>query len=245
MVTQGSHEGGDALLARTLINASGLSAQLMLNSLVPADDRIPMYYARGSYAAYNGPGVSHVSRLIYPCPSTDKSEHAFQALGTHLTLDLNGNVKFGPDLQWISPDSHSPPSPHPVRANESDDEKEEFSYDEEDVDFWKRHLVPDDSQLTAMYHAVRSFLPNVDASKFRPDYVGVRPKLVPPWGGFQDFVFRTDYPSIFLRSEARGSGRPKPGEGAPMISLMGFESPGLTASLAIAERVVDMLEGSR
>jgi len=202
-----------------------------------------MYYARGSYAAYNGPGIANVSRLIYPCPDTDKTGHAFQSLGTHLTLDLNGNVKFGPDLQWLSPTGHaSSPSTSPSPAEgekqgqDKDQPREEFSYEAEDVDFWKRHLVPDDAQLNAMHKAVRTYLPAVDIAKFRPDYVGIRPKLVPPWGGFQDFVFRTDYSSAFLRS---GGSR----QGGPMVSLMGIESPGLTASLAIAEKVVDEMLG--
>ena len=106
--TPGDTSSTDALLARTLINASGLSSHLILNSLLPIDQRIPMYYARGNYAAYKGSGTSRVSRLLYPSPfpnsaSTGGHAHAFQSLGTHLTLDLEGNVRFGPDLQWISP----------------------------------------------------------------------------------------------------------------------------------------------
>lgn len=99
----------NSVLARTLINASGLSSNLILNSLLPVSQRIPMYYARGSYVSYKGPGTTHVSRLIYPSPLPSSSPvrashaHAFQSLGTHLTLDLNGNIRFGPDLQWISP----------------------------------------------------------------------------------------------------------------------------------------------
>lgn len=238
----------NSLLARTLINTTGLSAQLILNSLIPFEDRIPMYYARGSYASYKGPGISNVSRLIYPCPDTDRTGHAFQALGTHLTLDLSGNVKFGPDLQWISPDSPGS-DPHAIPTRETNERGEEhhvdFSYDEADVDFWKRYLVPDESLLEAMCTSVRTFLPGIECGKLRPDYVGVRPKLVPPWGGFQDFVFRTDHSRTFLRS-GEAIERQKPSSSGTMISLLGIESPGLTASLAIAEKVAhDMLGGSK
>jgi len=177
-------------------------------------------------------------------------------LGTHLTLDLNGNIKFGPDLQWISPErtlsrsasqsspEHSPAPAH--RKDQKDENTESFSYDEADVDFWKTHLRADDSQLDAMYHAVSSYLPGIDAGKFRPDYVGIRPKLVPPWGGFQDFVFRVDQSSAFTKSG--GSDRSvssSPGRRGSMVTLLGIESPGLTASLAIAEKVVLMLESER
>lgn len=202
-------EQGDSLLARTLINASGLSANLIPNSLLPRASRIPMFFARGSYAAYSGPGISQISRLIYPCPETGPNKHAFQSLGTHLTIDLQGKVRFGPDLEWISP---------PSQADASD-----YNFNEENVDFWRQHLKPSDSRLEEMHRAVTEYLPGVSFEGFRPDYVGIRPKLV--LSGFQDFTVRKDY--------ADGSGR------GLMVSLMGIESPGLTSSLAIAEHVVD------
>ena len=216
------------------------------NSLLRPEDRIPMYYARGSYASYKGSGVSRVSHLLYPCPDAGKTGHTFQSLGTHLTLDLSGNIRFGPDLQWISPNrsfedrSRSIPTTSPVPADEGKDFMEEFSFDERDVDFWKEYLAPDDSQLEAMYYAVKSYLPGVDRNRFAPDYVGIRPKLVPPWGGFQDFVFRTDHSSTFAKYEDT---RGKNANGGLMVTLMGIESPGLTSSLAIAEKVLDTIGG--
>ena len=211
----------DAMLARSVINASGLAGPMVLNSLLPRELRIPMYYARGSYASYKGPGTSYVSHLIYPCPGTGRAEHGFQSLGTHLTLDLEGNIRFGPDLEWLEP-----PLP---RDNASENE-------EVDTDFWTKHLVPDESRLQAMHEAVTQYLPDITLDGLKPDYVGVRPKLVGPEGGFQDFVVRTDYPETF-------SGKVGSGElgTAPMVTLMGIESPGLTSSLGIAEMVVDDL----
>ncbi|KIJ19903.1 aminobutyraldehyde dehydrogenase [Paxillus involutus ATCC 200175] len=212
-VTEDSQEG-DALLAKTLINASGLSANLILNSLLTESSHIPMYFARGSYAAYSGPGVSNVSHLLYPCPETGPNKHAFQSLGTHLTLDLHGKIRFGPDLEWISPPSNAP----------------DFCLDEDNVDFWTEHLVPSESRLEDMHKAVTQYLPGVAFEGFRPDYVGVRPKLVV--SGFQDFVIRKDY--------ANGNDSTS----GLMVSLMGIESPGLTSSLAIAEYVVEDVIGA-
>jgi 2-hydroxyglutarate dehydrogenase len=208
----GDAADGDAILARTLINASGLSSALFLNTILPKQKRVPFYYARGSYASYNGPGISRVSHLIYPCPETGENASAFDSLGTHLTLDLQGKVRFGPDLEWISP---------PIDG------------DDADADFWESYLTPNESRMREMHKAVTSYLPGVTLEGLQPDYVGIRPKLVPPQAAFQDFVFRSDYSTQVLG---------KAGRAGIMISLLGIESPGLTSSLAIAEHVVeDML----
>ena len=217
----GDSDASDALLARNVINASGLAGPMVLNSLLPHELRIPMYYARGSYASYKGPGTSYVSHLIYPCPGIGPKPDGFHSLGTHLTLDLEGNIRFGPDLEWLDPP--------PLRENADGTE-------EADTDFWTKHLVPDESRLQLMHEAVTQYLPDITLDGLKPDYVGVRPKLVGPEGGFQDFVVRTDYPETF--SGKVGSGEPGT---APMVTLMGIESPGLTSSLAIAEMVVDDL----
>lgn len=215
-------EESDAVLARTVINASGLAGPMILNSLLPRELRIPMYYARGSYASYKGPGTTYVSHLIYPCPGTGRTKDAFQSLGTHLTLDLENNIRFGPDLDWLDPP--------PIRENPDGTE-------EADTDFWKQHLVPDESRLKLMHEAVTQYLPEIALDGLKPDYCGVRPKLVGPDGGFQDFVVRTDYPESFTLAGGKvGSGEQ---DTHPMITLMGIESPGLTSSLAIAEMVVD------
>ena len=199
---------GDTILAKNLIVSCGLSGPFILNSLLPEQSRIPMYYARGTYVSFNGQGISPISRLIYPGPNLGAQTDAFHSLGTHLTLDMEGNIRFGPDLDWISPPDDG----------------------EEGPDFWRKYLVPNDQRLEEMHRAVIDYLPGVKLEGIRPDYVGIRPKLVPPSGGFQDFVFRVDFPN----ENRRG----------PLISLLGFESPGLTASLAIAEYVVeDILRG--
>ncbi|EIN10477.1 FAD dependent oxidoreductase [Punctularia strigosozonata HHB-11173 SS5] len=199
---------GDSLLAKTVINTCGLSSPLIRNAIHPREQWLPMYFARGSYASYKGPGVANVSRLLYPCPdNTGHDGHNFQSLGTHLTLDLDGKVRFGPDLEWIDPAEEEVDNP----------------------DFWMKHLVPDGSKMEEMHRAVTKYLPEVRLDGLAPDYAGFRPKLAGPGtvGGFNDFTFLTDYPSD---TNVRA---------CPMINLLAIESPGLTASLAIAEYVVD------
>jgi len=203
----------DSILTRTLINASGLSATQVLNSLLPERQRIPMFCSPGSYAAYSGPGISRVSRLIYPCPEPNEKKNLFHSLGTHLTLDLDGQVRFGPDLEWVSPS----------QAN-----------DVQNPDFWHKYLIPDGSRLEQMHRAVTDYLSGVSLQGMRPDFVGIRPKIVGPGSGFQDFVIRVDSPSDFGGDSSPG-GR---GRG-PMITTLGIESPGLTSSLAIAEYITE------
>ena len=215
-VTSDSNQS-DAFLAKILINASGLSANLILNSLLPGDKRIPIYFAKGSYASYHGQNLKGVSHLVYPCPDIGRQgPFSLTSLGTHLTLDLQGKIKFGPDIEWISP-----PDPTPEGEVE---------------DYWQQHLIPEDSpiKMQEMHRAIASYLPGVELDGLSVDYVGIRPKLTPPGTGFQDFVLRTDYPVAFLGGDADS-------QRSPMISLLGIESPGLTSSLAIAEKVVDML----
>ena len=91
-----------------------------------------------------------------------------------------------------------------------------------------------------MHESITEYLEGVSLDCLQPDYCGIRPKLVGPDGGFQDFVFRTDNSVNFLRSSGEF---PRAQSGGQMITLLGIESPGLTSSLAIAEKVVGMLEG--
>ncbi|KAK0242382.1 pyridine nucleotide disulfide oxidoreductase-like protein [Armillaria nabsnona] len=196
----GDAQEPDSILAHTVVNAAGLSAPFILNSILPPQQHMPMYFARGSYASYNGPGIAGISHLIYPCPETGPNAHAFHSLGTHLTIDLQGKVRFGPDLEWLSPGL------------------------EEEVDFWRQHLVPDGSRLAEMHNAVTRYLPEVSLGGMQTDYVGIRPKIASPNSGFQDFIIRSD-------GNAKN----------PMISLLGIESPGLTSCMALAEYVVEDL----
>ena len=85
--------------AETLVNAAGLGAVDVHNMIVPAARRLQMFYAKGNYFSYAAPRPK-VDRLIYPAP-----EPGHGGLGTHLTLDLAGRIRFGPDVEWVdSPD---------------------------------------------------------------------------------------------------------------------------------------------
>ncbi|ORY89288.1 FAD dependent oxidoreductase [Leucosporidium creatinivorum] len=142
-----------AVLAKTLINAAGLNAHHIANQILPASDRIQLHFAKGSYFSYRGPGISSVRHLLYPCP--DPSSLA--GLGTHLTMNLDNEIRFGPDVEWLKP---------PV------DEK-----GEDLMDFWEQHLAVNEERRLLAIEEVRKFLPNVVEDGFQPDYVGIRPKI--------------------------------------------------------------------
>lgn len=84
-----------AITTETLINAAGLGAVEINNLIVPEDQHKKLYYAKGNYFSYPAPQPK-VHTLIYPAP-----EPGHGGLGTHLTMDLAGRIKFGPDVEWV------------------------------------------------------------------------------------------------------------------------------------------------
>ncbi|KAI7901539.1 FAD dependent oxidoreductase [Cokeromyces recurvatus] len=93
---------------KRVFNSGGLHADKVSNMLL--SNKYKLHYARGHYYAYHAP--LKVNHLIYPCPERDLA-----GLGTHLTLDLAGSVKFGPDVEYID-------SPHDYSV--SDERKDMF-----------------------------------------------------------------------------------------------------------------------
>jgi L-2-hydroxyglutarate oxidase LhgO len=85
---------GTELTARTLVNAAGLQAPALASRLhgFPAQFVPRAFYAKGNYFTLSG--RAPFSRLIYPVPEA-------AGLGVHLTLDMGGQAKFGPDVQWV------------------------------------------------------------------------------------------------------------------------------------------------
>ncbi|KAF3122273.1 hypothetical protein TWF569_002229 [Orbilia oligospora] len=172
------------ITADVVINSAGLSAPLISNMLLPKERHVTPYYAKGNYFSYSA-SKPKVSRLIYPCPV-----EGLGGLGTHLTLDMAGRMRFGPDVEWVdNPDD----------------------------------LVARDSRLQEAVGAVSTYLPDIRRDVLAADYCGIRPKLQPKGGGFQDFV---------IREEEGFKG---------FVNLLGIESPGLTSSLGIAELVDEVL----
>ena len=111
-------------------------------------------------------------------------------MGIHLTIDLNGRLKLGPDTSYIP-------------------RVENYNVEAEITD--------------RFYQSARKFLPFLKKENVSPDMAGIRPKLQGPDDDFRDFIIKEDFPGF--------------------INLVGIESPGLTASPAIARYVKKILDG--
>lgn len=179
----GSAPGEDTkLLAGRVVNCAGLWAPAVARRIDGlCQESIPeAYFAKGNYYALAG--RAPFSRLIYPVPAPG-------GLGVHLTLDLGGQARFGPDVEWLP----APPA-----------EAIDYSVDPRRAD--------------AFYREIRAYWPDLPDASLSPSYAGMRPKISPPDSPAADFLF-----------SAHGSRH--------YLGLYGIESPGLTASLAIADHV--------
>jgi L-2-hydroxyglutarate oxidase LhgO len=173
-------QGEDTLRAKLLVNCAGLGAPQLAGAIrgFPQQHVPRAWLATGHYFTLSG--RSPFQRLVYPVPEPG-------GLGIHLTLDLAGRARFGPDVQWIERLDYEVAAAH----------GEKF------------------------YAAIRRYWPALADGSLQPAYAGIRPKISGPGEPAADF--RIEGP------EAHGV----PG----VINLFGIESPGLTASLAIAEQV--------
>ena len=85
----------NSITAEIFINSAGLAAVPLSNSILPASRHLTPYYAKGSYYSYSAPSP-RPKTLIYPAPTSGAA-----GLGTHLTLDMAGAIRFGPDVEWV------------------------------------------------------------------------------------------------------------------------------------------------
>lgn len=84
-----------SITTETLINSAGLAAVPLSNSILPSSRHVKPFYAKGSYYAYSAPSP-RPKILVYPAPTTGAA-----GLGTHLTMDMTGAIRFGPDVEWV------------------------------------------------------------------------------------------------------------------------------------------------
>ena len=180
--------GGDEpmnIACRSVINSAGLFAQNIARSIegMPAPGIPPQYFAKAHY--YTLSGKAPFRRLVYPVAS---NAH----LGVHVTVDMAGQIRFGPDVSWV--------------------DSVDYSFDH--------------SREPLFYEAIRKYYPGLKDGQLQPGYTGIRPKVSGPKAPAADFII---------------SGPKDHGIGG-LVNLFGIESPGLTASLAIAAHVRGLLQ---
>ena len=177
--------GSDPFIARTVVNSAGLRAPTIAKAVsgYPVELAPRELYAKGNY--YSLSGRNPFRRLIYPVPEPG-------GLGVHVTLDLAGQARFGPDVEWV----------------------ERISYD------------VDPERAVRFYAAIRRYWPRLPEDSLSPGYAGIRPKTSGPGEPASDF-------------EIQG---PRRHCVAGLVHLFGIESPGLTASLALADAVLGQIE---
>jgi L-2-hydroxyglutarate oxidase LhgO len=112
-ITAVSDEDGSvtSITAETLVNSAGHGACDISNMLLPQERHFVPHYAKGTYFSYAA-SRPRTSVLVYPAtlPGTG-------GLGTHLTLDMGGRIRFGPDVEWVeSPDDLVPSAARLERA---------------------------------------------------------------------------------------------------------------------------------
>jgi L-2-hydroxyglutarate oxidase LhgO len=180
ILTQNGRGESFELSSAVVINAAGLESDTIANM---TGTNYHLHYCKGDYCSISGVKPGMVQRLIYPVPA---KKHA--GLGVHLTMDLNGRFKLGPDTTYI-------------------ERKEDYNVASGKAD--------------QFYQSAGKFLPFLKKENIHPDMAGIRPKLQGPDDDFCDFVIKEDSPGF--------------------INLVGIESPGMTASPAIALHVRKML----
>lgn len=169
----------------TVINAAGLFAPAVARSIrgFPPQRIARCYFAKAHYFTLSG--RSPFRRLVYPVAS---DAH----LGVHVTLDLAGEARFGPDVSWV--------------------DRVDYAFDI--------------AREPLFREAIRRYYPALRDDALRPGYTGIRPKVVGPGEPAGDFVIEG----------------PRHHGVAGLVNLFGIESPGLTASLAIAGYVRTLID---
>lgn len=182
--------GNDAqsLTARTVINATGLYAPdvARLFAGTPHHAIPAARYCKGNY--FTLAGRSPFNHLIYPVPNDS-------GLGIHLTLDLGGQAKFGPDTEWITHIDYS----------------------------------LDETRAESFYSTIRKYWPALPDHALQSGYTGIRPKITDSGMAAADFLIQG----------------PADHGVDGLVHLLGIESPGLTACLALAQHVDAILHSPR
>lgn len=179
-----------SITSNKIINSAGLNSDKIaeLAGLDLDKENYRLHFAKGHYFRLI-PGKNFIAKhLIYPAPQKNWS-----GIGIHITLDLAGSIKFGPDIKYMSENSL------------------DYSFQ--------------DGLLNSFYNSIKRYVPTILPTDIFPDLVGIRPKLQKSGDTFRDFIIQEE-------SKKGLNG---------FWNLIGIESPGLTASLAIGKYIASKI----
>jgi L-2-hydroxyglutarate oxidase LhgO len=174
-----------------VINSAGLYSDTIaeLAGIDIEKNNYKLHFCKGHYFRIHSSKKHLASNLIYPVPQED-----FAGLGVHVTVDMAGELKLGPDTLYL------------------DDKIQDY-------------YVPESLKFKFFESAFR-YLKNLELDDISADQSGIRPKLQGKGEPVRDFIICEESEKGF------------PG----FVNLIGIESPGLTASLAIAKYVEKLLK---
>ena len=134
---------------RLVVNSAGHAAQRMARDLVGP---VPAHFAKGHYFTLSG--RSPFSHLVYPMPNS-------AGLGIHVTLDLAGRCRFGPDVtRWIAQEPQAG----------------DYAFEE--------------GLRESFAQAIRLYWPDLEIDRLQPGYTGIRPKVSGPGEAAGDFIIQ-------------------------------------------------------
>jgi L-2-hydroxyglutarate oxidase LhgO len=177
---------GESFEARIIINCAGLHSDKIAEmvGLNIKRNNLQLHWCKGEY--FKVSKIKDIDHLIYPLPDP---KGIF--LGIHLTINLLGEIRFGPNAYYV----------------------DELNYS------------MDESHKQVFLDAISKYI-DIDPNTLIQDDCGIRPKLQPAGGDFRDFYIQ----------EESDQGFPD------FINCIGIESPGLTASLSIADKISKIVE---
>ncbi|EFC36265.1 predicted protein [Naegleria gruberi] len=221
------------VIADNIVNSAGLDSE-RIAELAYSDftngmnlpEQYHLHYFKGHYFKYR---ASHqIKHLIYPVPPDSKG--LVHGLGTHSTLDLNGNLKFGPDSNYIGKARDLFPEQY-SKQMVGDANMDTLSYR-----LYPHYKIDNVNNVRgqAFFQSISNYMTGLSLENLHADYVGIRPKLQKPGDKFRDFIIET-------LSDALPNNSKTPTLSKQFINLIGIESPGLTSSLAIANHVANNL----
>lgn len=179
-----------SIKAEKVVNSAGLRSDAVAQEFGIDIDaaQYRLNYVKGNYFRIKSSKKHLVNHLIYPVPAKN-----MPGLGIHVTLDLNGEIRLGPDVEYM------------------DGKEQDYSIDE--------------NLAGKFFEAAATYLKGLEPEDVYPDYSGIRPKLQKKGEAVRDFV-------IVEETEKNLPG---------LVNLIGIESPGLTCSIPIADKVAKLL----